>query len=162
MRDDLLLKGAELLEADAANPEGIKFDLGTWAADARIDLPTAYRTANARQFDYQDEQKIPLNCGTQACAFGLFAINGAFKDEGLSYTISSGKLRPVLKVGRFTYLDWDAVTNLFDIGTGDAWRLFSAEYYPGDQRQGAAAELAVAGRIRSLVANGTLEIERTY
>lgn len=158
MREDLLLKGAELLEADAVNPEGIKFNLGTWAADARIDLGTAYR--NASQYEYKEDAAIPVNCETQGCAFGLFAVSGTFKDEGLSYTISAGKLRPVLKQGRFTFLDWEAVVTLFDIGIGDAWRLFSAEYYPGDQRKGATAELAVAGRIRSLVANGTLEIQR--
>lgn len=158
MRKDLLLRGAELLEADALNPEGIQFNLGTWATDARINLATGYRTKDAIQYDYKKEQAIPVNCRTQACAFGLFAISGAFKDEGLSYVITEGKLRPMLTVGSHTHTDWDAVITLFDISVGYSWRLFSAEFYKKDQRQGATAELAVAARIRQLVANDSLEV----
>jgi len=153
MREDLLLRGANLLEEDALNPEGIKFNLGTWAADAKIDLAAGYRTPDARQFDYHEDQVVPVNCGTQACAFGLFAISGAFKDEGLSYAIYDGKLQPVLKVGSQTYLNWDAVAILFDIGQEKGWQLFSADFYDQDLRKGAAAEIAVATRMREMVAN---------
>src|SRR6266403_4799676 len=100
MRADLLRRGAELLEADANNPEGIKFDLGTWAADARINLATGYRDPRDKQlYKYKDNEVVPVNCGTQACAFGLFALSGAFKEEGLGYKIIDGKLRPMLKKG---------------------------------------------------------------
>jgi|SRR5882672_5514193 len=154
MRADLLLRGAEALEADAANPEGIKFDLGTWAADARIDLVHSYLTPEIRKkYQYTQGEVIPVNCGTQACAFGLFALSGAFKEEGLSYIIVAGTLRPILKRGQQTFLEWDAVNELFNIDDGQSQRLFSAANYDQDQRQGATAELAVAARIRRLIAN---------
>lgn len=154
MRADLLLRGAEVLEADANNPEGIKFDLGTWAADARVDLASGYLDrATKNKYKYKEDEVVPVNCGTQACAFGLFALSGAFKEEGLSYIIIAGTLRPVLKRGQNTFYEWDAVNELFNIEDGQSQRLFSAVNYNPDQRQGATAELAVAARIRQLIAN---------
>lgn len=155
MRKDLLIKGAEVLEADAVNPEGIKFNLSTWASDARIDLATAYSDPSTRQYYYKDAEVVPVNCGTQACAMGLFAISETFKDEGLSYETVGGKLRPILKQGILTYRDWEAVTHLFDINTSDSWRLFSSEYY--DRRTGAPAEMEVAARMRHLATTGSFD-----
>jgi len=153
MRADLLLRGAEVLEADALNPEGIKFDLGTWAADARINLVNGYLDPTTKKYKYKDNEIVPVNCGTQACAFGLFALSEAFKEEGLGYKIIGGTLRPMLKKGDGEFFDWDAVNLLFDLDDGQSQRLFSAANYDQDQRQGATGELAVAARIRQLIAN---------
>ncbi len=157
MRADLLLRGAEVLEADANNPEGIKFDLGTWVADARINLVNGYLTEDREKYKYKDNEVIPVNCRTQACAFGLFALSGAFQEEGLGYKIISGALQPMLKKDGQEFLAWDAVNLLFDIDDGQSQRLFSAANYEQDHRQGATAELAVAARIRRLIATGSVD-----
>lgn len=152
MRTDLMLRGAELLEADAVNPEGIKFDLGIWAADARIGLNVGDYEAN-QAFKYKSDTVVPVNCGTQGCAMGLFAISGAFKHEGLSYYILDGVLEISIKGGfyqqRFT--GFEAASQLFDIEEPEAQELFSARSYPFNQRKGTAAELAVAARMRQMV-----------
>ena len=56
MNKKRLLKLADLLEADAKNKKGIKFDY--WA------------TANLA------DPKEPISCGTSACAMGLAALSG--------------------------------------------------------------------------------------
>jgi len=158
MRTDLMLKGADLLEADALNPEGIKFDLNTWAADARVDLTEPFGVNGLRTFGYKEDAVIPINCGTQACAAGLFALSGAFKDQGFSYEITNdGRLRLAIQTrdafGIRTVLhDWEAVAHLFAIEEPQAWKLFSADNYPPTQRKGAVGELAVAARMREMVA----------
>ncbi len=81
MRTDLLLRFADLLEADANNPEGVKFDLGAWAQDSRLDL-NKMSPDEVEQLLYPTTiETVPVNCGTAACALGLAAISGAFKDE---------------------------------------------------------------------------------
>jgi hypothetical protein len=62
-----LLKLADLLEKDAKNKKGIKFDMQVWGV---IDNPDK-----------------PMSCGTSACAMGLAALSGAFKSAGLGYEI---------------------------------------------------------------------------
>lgn len=151
MRTDLMLRGAELLEADAINPEGVKFNLSVWAADARMDLSTPFSRME-EHLRYKPDTVIPVNCGTQACAMGLFAISGAFAKEGLSYRISDGRLEPIIGDGFITESNWLAAMQLFDISEEESFELFSGEKYPLDQRKGAAAELAVAARMREMVA----------
>jgi len=65
-----LLKLADLLEADAKNKKGVKFDLGTWG--------------NLNEGTPEEEV---ISCGTTACAAGLAAMSGAFKKEGLGYRL---------------------------------------------------------------------------
>lgn len=146
-----LLKLADLLEADAANPKGVKFDLDTWASDARmIDLKWDNDLIESLKYD-PNTKIIPVSCQTAACAMGLAAISGAFKDEGLSWRINSdGWLVPTFnETESFT-----AAEEFFDLdGYGEAEYLFSSDRYPHADRKGQQGELAVAKRIREFVAN---------
>src|SRR5690242_6105997 len=80
MRADLLIRGAELLEADPAKGDGVRFDLATWAAP--------YDEADPKKFKFDTEpERVPINCYTRACAMGLFCLSDAFKNEGLGYSL---------------------------------------------------------------------------
>lgn len=122
-----LLKLANLLETDAKNKKGTRFDLSLWA-------------------DVSDRKK-PISCGTTVCAMGLAAISGIFKRAGLTYRIDNGFW--------FSWhgdnLDgFEIATELFDIPYNDASQLFSHTAYSLGQQTGARGELAVAKRIRKL------------
>lgn len=123
-----LLKLADLLEADAKNRKGIKFDLSVWGEVGDADEP--------------------LSCGTTACAMGLAALSGSFMRAGLQHRISCG----ILEIG-FNG-DWDSIRaaqELFDISREDAKDLF-VHYSRLKTTSGAAGERAVAKRIRDFVA----------
>lgn len=157
MRTDRLLRLADLLEADANNPTGVKFDLGHWATSAEhaeaLDAQEATFDVIQKKRFKEGIKEIPVNCNTAACAMGLAAISGAFKDEGLSWTLfqcrnGTGELLPTLG----TLAGFAAAARLFDIDSNTTFNLFDPSYY--DVIRGKKAELAVADRIRSLV-NGT-------
>ena len=134
-----LLKLADLLEADAKNKKGIKFDLGTWG----------YTEASN---PFADDAPDPaVSCGTTACAMGLAAISGAFKRQGLKATISqrpTGKYIAV-RLGRREGLS--AATKLFGITMRVSEWLFLESGYRTDIN-GAKGERVVANRIRDFVA----------
>lgn len=122
-----LLKLADLLEADAKNKKGIKFNMSDWGV--------------------MDDPDNPVSCGTEACAMGLAALSGAFRKAGLNY----------YRGERAVYFKWkgrdidgiDAAQKLFELEHEDAWNFF----IPGDHpRTGAAAERHLAKRIRKFVA----------
>lgn len=142
MNKERLLKLAELLEADAAKPDGIKFDLDVWAIPAEV-LNAPFKRPHFKS------SIIPLDCGTTACAVGLAAISGVFKDEGLAYTLDNGDLLPTFghKVG------FCAAEAFFELTFDQGNNLFSSEGYTGSTR-GAKGELKVAAKIREFVANG--------
>jgi hypothetical protein len=122
-----LLKLAALLEADAKNKNGIKFDMCDWGTVKNPDAT--------------------MSCGTSACAMGLAALSGVFKRAGLRGGVKSGAIH-------FYWHDYPvgglyAAQKLFDIDRLTAMELF----LPGDGRiYGAAAERAKAKQIRKLVA----------
>lgn len=131
-----LLKLADLLEADAKNKRGVRFDLSVvgW-----VDAP--------------DKASVKLNCGTSACAMGLAAMSGEFKREGLSYRIAKGCFSNIKTTMNGTTLHYDtAAMRLFDISRHQAGFLFTPGFYPDDKRQGAKGERFVAKRIRDFVA----------
>src|SRR3990167_5294574 len=121
-----LLKLADLLEADAKNKKGIRFDMGRWG--------------------FVLDEKQPLSCGTSACAMGLAALSGTFKRAGLGTKIEY----------RFLRFTWNgrvvnghtAGRRLFQIKESESFKLFG-----GDDRltEGAAAERAKAKQIRKFV-----------
>lgn len=129
-----LLKLATLLEKDAANPTGAKFDLAFWAQRPGSDL--------------FPRQLKKLDCKTAACAVGLACLSGAFKKDGLTWKSASteNNIQPIYK-GR---KDFSAVDTFFGIDRSESMRLFAARSYR--VTQGAAGELAVASRIREMVA----------
>lgn len=123
-----LLKLADLLEADAKNKKGIKFDLGTWGTIG-------------------DEEK-PLSCGTTACAMGLAAVSGAFSRQGLKHDPDYYRITFLWKGSRIDGLP--AAQKLFDISMRQAEEFFLPN---GDHPiDGAKAEKALAQRIRDFVA----------
>lgn len=122
-----LLKLADLLEADAKNKNGIRFDLGDWGTI--------------------DDETSPLSCGTTACAMGLAVVSGAFKRAGLR-AFSGVDLTPVMPGDAIGVA---AAANLFGISYDAADWLFTPSYY-GGYTKGSVVELKVAKRIRDFVA----------
>lgn len=123
-----LLKLAGLLEANAKNKKGVRFNLTTWG--------------------FVEDEEQPISCGTTACAMGLAAVSGAFARQGLKCRIRYGGID--IGFGR----RWDpmiAARRLFEIDDHEASRLFIST---GGlcAITGAAGELAVAKRIRDFVA----------
>lgn len=128
-----LLKLAELLDADAKNRKGIKFDMSNWG---KIGDPAK-----------------PISCGTQACAMGLAALSGAFKRAGLSYYIEDNFLH--FKMNGVLCDGYTAAAELFDINPWQADDLFSPSL--GKNDEGAAGERAKAKEIRQFVKTGDLD-----
>ena len=119
-----LLKLADLLEADAKNDKGVKFDLGAWA-----ELPAG---------------EVTLDCQTTACAIGLACISSEF--EELTYRRSGWQRNGLVPLFK-DFRGWDAVQRFFGLTEGQAYRLFNDSSYPEDK-----GERAVAYRIRRMVA----------
>lgn len=127
-----LLKLADLLEADAKNKKGIKFDLGV--------VGTCYN----------EDSPFEMNCGTSACAMGLAALSGEFKGTAkLSYRADGSYLIPTIG-GRDVSYD-RAAMKIFNITMRQADFLFTPSEYDGIPK-GAAGERLVAKRIRDFVA----------
>lgn len=130
-----LLKLADLLEADAKNPKGIKFDLGTWAQTKG--------------------DEVSVSCGTSACAMGLAALSGAFVRAGLTYEVEEAPewtgARFAVVVRHGEHADCYAAASLFDIDSDVAEWLFLPDWYEGAVT-GKRGELKVAKRIRDFVA----------
>jgi hypothetical protein len=134
-----LLKLADLLEADAKDRKGIKFDLDTWGYTSKRSLAV-------------NDGPIPaVSCETTACAMGLAALSGAFKREGLTYTVrdTPSFMQVDVKMGRAEGLD--AAAKLFGITRTTAGWLFLDDNYDGSTTK-AVGERAVAKRIRNFVA----------
>lgn len=132
MKKRLLMRLVKLLEADAKNPNGLRFDMGTWG--------------------HSDAGPILQSCGTTACAMGLAVISGAFSKEGLKNEFKNKprKVAPVMPDGSTGY---GAAAALFDIDYCEADYLFSPTAYR-DEVIGARGERLVARRIRKFVERG--------
>lgn len=157
MYADRLLRLAALLRRDAANPEGAQFDLGYWAAPSEGNelkrgsnwaLPEDV-TKVPRYQTSLEAIKVPVSCGTTACAMGLAAISGEFAAEGLSYTFlldaaMTGLLVPTIN----GVTGFAAACQLFDISSADADYLFDPGHYSETPRE-ADGELLVAQRIEN-------------
>ncbi len=147
-----LLKMADLLERNANDKKGVKFDLGTWGMS--------------------DDETMPMTCKTQACAMGVAALSGVFKRAGLRYEVVPGALTLDFSLdGRLhegpreidiSYGDahgMEAAEKLFGLTELEATWLFHPDGYGEDAiTTGKRAELAVVKRIRKLVA-GTISAE---
>ncbi len=154
MNVERLIRLAELLEADAANPNGIKFALDTWGHDARLEDVSLMEYDDIIKLKYDpNTTTIPVDCNTAACAMGLAAISGVFSADGLNWRVlhmvedGKGEFIPTMGDGIDGFA---AAEHLFEIKPDVVSQLFDPSYY--DQTKGAAAELAVADRIRCLVA----------
>lgn len=155
MNKDRLLRLADLLEANANNPTGAKFDLGVWAAKDGYGSDLTFEEIKDFRIG-EGVDVVPVDCGTVVCAVGLAAISGVFKDEGLGWKISASELVPTFE----DHDGFDAVNEFFDLTYDQSEFLFSGHNYELNERKGKVGELAVTERIREFVntegANGPL------
>lgn len=152
----LLQKLEDLLRADAVNPTGVKFDLGMWAEpneEAPEELVDPATLQSSKDLDWKIDAKVPVSCGTTACAFGLGAISGTFANEGLRYEVDGGTLVPVINdMNGMRRVGFAAARVLFNISEEDAEYLFDPSKYDGDTPEGAHGEIRVADRIKAFSA----------
>lgn len=127
-----LLKLADMLETDASNKSGIRFDFTNWG--------------------YVGDAQNMVSCGTSACAMGLAAVSGAFRRQGLDCRIKQDGAIEII-FGK-TKSPIRASARLFHISEGQATRLFALSLGLS-YLHGARAERAVAKRIRDFVAGKT-------
>lgn len=89
-----LLKLADLLEEDAANAKGVKFDLRVVACHAK-----KHKEAPTSPYDdgryFRPGERPTLDCGTAAGAVGLAVLSGAFKRQGFTYQIDPDHAYPL-------------------------------------------------------------------
>lgn len=143
MNIERLTKLVNLLKEDANNPVGVSFDMSAWirVRDPDENWP----------FLRERPDSIPVQCDTQACAFGLAAISGIFAEDGLTYQLLGSTLVPEYQ-GQSGF---DAACVFFEISTRNAVMLFDPAVY--DIKEGAQAELEVVKRIDVLMAVNSLE-----
>jgi hypothetical protein len=149
MHADRLIKLAELLEADAINPKGLKFDLSLWGS------------SNEYDDDGLDDTYAPpvsISCGTHACAMGLAVLSGEFAEFGL-INASHNKSSIVPEIAGTKAFGFQAAEVLFGIDEKQAYNFFCAEFYPDEITTGKEGELLVAARIREFVADELLELQ---
>lgn len=159
MRADLLTRQAALLRRDAANPTGVKFDLSSWAEPA-VDSELRNKASTYRSFWKGDVEVVPVSCSTKACAFGLAAISGEFKAEGLTYHINyRGDLIPrIITLDGIIHSGFTAAEVLFGIEGDDAEYLFDPDCYE-ETPVGASGEIEVAQRIEHFIVGN---IDRSF
>jgi hypothetical protein len=127
MNKKRLLKLADLLEADADNSKGVKFDMEDWVV--------------------MTNPKKPISCGTVACAMGLAALSGAFKRAGLGYKIDREWGIEVTMHGAGSGIK--SAAELFDISFDEAEYLFVEQ-----TGKGARGERKIAKLLRKFVQRG--------
>lgn len=162
MNVERLRQLASLLRADAANPTGVKFDLGVWAAPGD---PTQDGSTTHYEFDQplpkQDVtsldgakvKPIPMTCNTFACALGLAAIYPEFQKQGLNYTFLYGGPDAMIGAMIPTFegdTGWNAGAKFFDIAQDDSRYFFDPDCYDSVPRE-AEGELFVAQRIENFI-----------
>lgn len=143
MKKQRLLKLADLLEADAKNRKGIKFDLTVIATKSDED-----------KTKYFDGEIPPVDCGTAACAVGLACISGAFKKSGFTYRYDDcwGIIPTYTDSDGKRYSGFDQATcPFFGLSHDESDYLFQPRRYPHDKLTGAVGERYVAKRIRQFV-----------
>lgn len=139
-----LLKLADMLEADAKNTKGLKFDL------EQVGISSAFLEADFDKTLGLPDFKPEVSCGTTGCAMGLAAISGEFKKAGLSFMVDDKSVDTTINGHRVDYIS--AAKSVFGLKYIESQFLFSPDWYPYNKHKGAIGERFVAKRIRSLVA----------
>lgn len=146
MHADRLTLLADVLERDAALPisdENPLFDLGDWAY---------------QKLEREGNLPTQLTCATTACAIGRAMLMPEFRALGLGTFLSdeddnNDRDTPRVIIPQFNGSQgWYAVSKFFDIHGDMAEQLFSGNYYDSEESTGPEGMLAVAARIRRVVA----------
>jgi hypothetical protein len=139
-----LLKLVALLQANARNKKGIRFDIESLGHKVNWE-------------DFNLKEVVPLDCGTSACAMGLASISGAFKKQGLGYKVEGCRIWNTFN-GKFVAFDLAAM-RLFGITREQSHYLFAPRTYPFEKKKGAAGEREVVRRIKRIVEGKPIKIE---
>jgi len=134
-----LLKMAALLESNAANSKGMKFDLHTvagWVDD---------------EFVPPSARKLDVSCNTVGCAIGLAAVSRAFEKDGLGFTLNTNNNCIEMNINGEDAGFISVGIRLFDIDSNTSIMFFDPSSYCGGTIIGAEGELRVAKRIRRYV-----------
>lgn len=135
MNKQALLKGAKMLDENARNFEGVRFDLYFWG--------------------HVHNRRKKLSCSTSACAMGLFALSREFK-RLKARILATGSVMIVWGKNSdpdYTTSGIAAATALFDIPRSHAEALFIGISLPNFGR-GAKAERGLARGLRAYVRSG--------
>lgn len=127
-----LLLLANRLEADAANPNGMKFDLLNWFSEETVN-------------GYDNPTQLKPDCNTTGCAIGLAMLTPEFNAEGFKAE------KRVFDPEFGNRLGWGAVEEYFNLTRDECEQLFQLSSYSSALRKGADGERAVAARIREFV-----------
>lgn len=166
----------DLLRADAANPEGCRFDLGAWSgfdhngdgSYNNTDFPlkpeiaavSSYNRTNIAGLAPQDVlQVLPtMSCNTFVCALGLAALDPEFNKQGLTFDLLGSTMigATARMIPQFEGEDgMEAGAAFFGIGLEDSHYLFDPDSYDGTPKK-AEGELFVAQRVDDLI-NGIID-----
>lgn len=138
MMKERLLKLADLLEQDAKNENGVKFDLESWGVANNGNNPT-------------------VSCNTSACAIGLACLSRIFEQDGLTYEVNKLSFGRIFIEPMFgDFYNWTATEKFFGISIEISSQLFSIASYEEEEQRSAQGELAVAKRIRQFVCDDEL------
>lgn len=153
----------DLLRADAANPTGVRFDLGGWLAQADPDYPRESRVNYELVEGSLTKLKDPapsMSCSTFACALGLACLDPEFQAQGLHYMVRAklGGVHAWMIPAFEDHAEFNAGAAFFGISYEDAQYLFDPDCYDGTPVE-AEGELFVAKRIDDFI-NG--DIDYTY
>lgn len=151
----------DLLRADAANPQGVRFDLGVWASPRAGD--PSYRLASDPIYithELRDVEVVnapTMSCDTFACALGLACLDPVFQAQGLRFTVSPrGNGQSAWMIPTFGTDDtFAAGAAFFDIDIDDSEYLFDPSCYDGTPKE-AEGELFVAQRVDDFL-NGYID-----
>jgi hypothetical protein len=144
MKTELLLKLADMLEADAVKTDGLTFNMSMWAE------PTNKVGVCGEKF-LEGIQTIPISCGTSGCAMGLAALSGQFPGLGWRLWGKDNEFIPVFEDGSGREREgFEAAMDTFGLSYAQTIHLFDPSSYINTR--GAAAENEVADRIRDMVA----------
>jgi len=132
-----LLRLAKLLESNARNKKGARFDYSDWGSVV------------------DPGQKPKMNCGTTACALGLAAISGRFRGLGYYIAPSDSYIQIGLNLPGYDPRKGDTEhiavgAKYFEITHDESYHIFGGNVECGGPT-GAKAELAVATAIRQFV-----------
>lgn len=173
----------DLLRADAANPVGAKFDLGSWAGfdrngQSRTDYPIKDDLLDRNQYGDPTHESLDkvqamkpedavatpdmmptMSCNTFVCALGLASLDPEFNKQGLAFhVVPMHHSATAWMIPRFQgTTGMEAGAAFFGISLEDSQYFFDPDSY-SDTPTHAEGELFVAQRIDDFI-NGHIDMD---